>query len=200
MTERVDIMNQALTLLGEDPITSPADENARARVMSIHYEPCRDATLEAYEWSFAKRRFIPARSATPPAWGWQYRFELPSWCLRVIDVERDVRFSPGFYDQEVPRRNQAIHEQEGRFLLTDEEVLYCTGIESIKEEGRYSPLYRQALAANLAMMAALALTESNAKQERAATLFASLIAAAKTADSKQGSTRRLRSNRLIRSR
>ncbi len=81
MTERVDIANLALTLLGEEPITSLEDDLKRAKVLKLHYAPARDATLEAFEWSFARKRFKPAKLLDVPLWGYDYAFEIPARLL-----------------------------------------------------------------------------------------------------------------------
>lgn len=198
MSARIDIVNIALTMMGEAPITSLADDAPQALLMKTHYDIARDATLEAYEWSFAIRRFVPAQSVEAPEWGWSYAYPIPSDILRVLQVDRDQRAT--IYSSSDMRRNQIDHVIEGRDILTNEGAIYCTGIRRINDEGIYSNLFSHALAAKLAMLTVLALTESNAKFEEMAIVYAGAIKEASSRDGQQGTTRRLRNHSLRRAR
>ena len=69
----VNIANQALANLGEDPITAFTDPTKRARIVNEHYPTIRDATLQAHPWTFALQRTTllaytePAGTLTPGA-------------------------------------------------------------------------------------------------------------------------------------
>ena len=197
MSFRVDIGNIALSMLGAEPITSFEDDSPEAIALKIHYPIARDATLESAEWSFAIRRFTPPKSNTPPVWGFSSAFPIPSDILRVLQVDRD--FSTAFTTQrDEGRRNQIFHVIEGREILCDEEAIFCTGIRRVEDEGIYSNLFAQAFAAQLAILTAYMLTESNSKFQAVAAIYAGLIKQARARDGQQGSTRRLRSNWLRR--
>ena len=66
MSNRVDIANLSLTWMGANLITSLEDEAPEAQILKANYDLARDATLEAHEWSFAIKRFIPAKDPIPP--------------------------------------------------------------------------------------------------------------------------------------
>lgn len=187
MAERVDIANMALASLGEPPISSLEDESRPALLIKTFYEHARNATLESADWSFARRRFIPALLEEPPEWGWQYAYHIPSWCLTVVTVERGY----GEYRHGM-RRRPTDHTIEGRRILANEEPIYCRGIEDIQEEGRFSHLFSMALSQQLASLVALPLTESNSKRQAALESFRTYLAAAKNSDGMTGTSERIR--------
>ena len=196
MSARIDIVNIALTMLGAEPITSLEDEAPEARLMKVHYYIARDSTLEAHEWSFAIERFVPAKAAAAPAWGWAYQFPIPSNIIRVLTVERVSASQMVATNRHT--RHQVDHVVEGRNILATEGTIYCTGIRSIDDEGIYTNLFSTAFACRLAMMTCLAITESSTKFKEMAVMYAGAIREASSRDGQQGTTRRMRKDQLRR--
>ena len=191
MTERVDIANQALTWLGEELITSLDDDLDRARILKTNYENIRDAVLEAHEWSFAMKRWIPSPNTTGPDWGPTNAFPIPKDVIRVTGVFRDPYFSVTHEKEQVQwlvERNEVV---------CDEEVIYCRGIQRIEEEGRFSPLFVKAFAAHLAAVCAVAITASDNLQANMFGFYQNFINEAKSRDGLQGRSRRLRNRTLL---
>lgn len=186
-TERVDIANMALTLLGEQDITSLEDDHVRARVMKIHYVPARDSTLEAHEWSFAIKRFVPGAVDSEPLFGPAYAFEMPSDIIRVLTVA-----GRSDSDNPIGSDEQVDWQFERNRILCNESVIYCRGIQRITEEGRFSPLFVEALAAQLAAMSAMALTASKEIQQSMLQIYGFYLDRAKSRDGLQGRSRRIR--------
>ena len=197
MSARIDIVNYALSILGEKAIESLEDNLPQARVMKRFYYLARDAELEGAEWTFATKRFLPAASSTPPPWGWQYAFPIPSEIIRVIQVDRNWVTVSNFSASAL-ERDPVPHEVEGREILCDQDVIYCKGIRRIEDEGIYSPLFAEAFGARLAVLGALPLTESAKVQQLALTIYAGLIKDAKSRDGMQNSTRRIRNKSFSR--
>ena len=198
MSARIDIVNIALSMVGADSITSIEDDAPEAQLMKTNYYIARDATLEAYEWSFAIKRFIPAREEDAPTWGWAYAYPLPSDILRVLRVDRD--YPSQSLNRDRMYRNQVPFEVEQRKILTSESSIYCTGIRRIEDEGIYSNLFCHAFSAKLAMLTCYAITESNQKFKAMAAIYDGAIKEAKSRDGQQGTTRRMRSHWLRRAR
>ena len=189
MSVRIDIVNNALNLLGADSIVSIEDHAPEAQVMKNFYYIARDAVMEEAEWSFATKRFVPAKETAAPEWGWASAFTIPSNILRVTRVDRYD------FDQGVDRR-PAEYEVEGNLILCNEDEIFCKGIRRMEDEGGYSPLFAEAFGYKLAVKAALAITESNTKMQLMAGLYTESIAKAKARDGMQGTTRRFRSTTL----
>lgn len=198
MSIRIDVVNYALSLLGAEAITSIEDDAPEARVMRNFYYIARDSTLEEAEWTFAKKRFKPAESEIARVWGWSFAFPIPSDIIRVTRVDRNWIPLSNLSDNQY--RNPSQHEVEGRVIVTNDEEIFCTGIRKIEDEGIYSSLFTEAFATKLAMLACLAITESNTKLQIYAATYEKLLRTAKTRDGMQNTTRRYRNTVLSRSR
>lgn len=195
MTERVDIANLALSWLGEKDITSLEDDSESARQMRINYIAARDATLEAHDWSFAIKRFIPGENETPPEYGPANAFEIPADCLRVISVDR-FNADVGLYS-DILGNEQVEWVLENDQILTNEAAIYCRGVFRITQEGKFSPLFVHAFAAKLAMLCSLSLTASSDIHQKMVDLFDRLMKEAKTRDGLQGRSKRIRNRSLL---
>lgn len=207
MSVRIDVVNQALTMLGEEEITSIEDESDRARIMKTHYYAARDGALETHEWTFAIKRWRPVQEANDPLWGAAFRYLIPSDIIRVLAVEPDrgSNIPPGTHPfstipRSIGRRVQTDYLVEGGYIITDESSIVCRGIRSMEDEGAFSPLFVQAFAANLAMMTCYAFTESNVKFNAMSALYQLKIREAKTRDGLQGSNKRIRNRSLLNAR
>lgn len=168
--------------------------------MKINYTPARDATLEAHDWSFAIKRFVPAKLEESPIYGAANAFSVPSDILRVISCDRTATTLPSGFSSKINSDEQIDWVFEGRQIITDEEVIYARGIRRVEDEGIFSPLFVQAFAAKLAALTALNLTGSADIQENMLGLFGAFIREAKSRDGLQGRSRRIRNRTLIKSR
>lgn len=84
MASSVDISNLALGAIG-DPATvskiDPPEGSVHAEKCSKWYPIARDALLERFPWSFAKRRAALAEVLNPLN-NWLYAYALPNDCVR----------------------------------------------------------------------------------------------------------------------
>lgn len=204
MSVRIDIVQYALALIGESEINSIEDDSDKARTMKTFYYIARDATLEVAEWTFATRRFNPARSSIVPEWGWSFAYPIPSDILRVTEVDRDIIGQTVVTDTAL-RRNSIPHVVEyvngiGKAILCNEDPIFCRGVRRIEDEGIYSSLFVEAFAAKLAYLAALPITSSNQIQRAMLALHVGLVRDAKSRDAMQNTARRVRSDSLSRAR
>ncbi len=202
MSARIDIVNFALGFLGENAIESLEDDSDRARTMQAFYLIARNAVLEDANWTFATKRWQPAKLEEAPAFGWSNQFEIPTDIMRVTFVLRDIGSSSllpiPYYD--FPEETNAAHVIEGNKILTNDDPIFCMGVRTMEDEGGYSPLFTEAFAAKLAYLAALPIGSSIAKQNQALALHTGLIKSAKSRDGMQNTTRRLRTRVLQQSR
>ena len=87
MSSVVSICNQALWKVGAPAITSLEESTPQARACKQVYDSCRDSLLEVYPWRFALKRYsFGAPLSEAPEFEFDYKYELPSDCLRVFDV------------------------------------------------------------------------------------------------------------------
>ena len=146
--DKVGIWNIALALVAERRALSPDDTATGAQLCADHYDAARDAVLAARPWSFAISRLSIAAAGAAPTWGPTKAFDLPASVLRVLSV------TDGEYELDEWR-------VEGRQIVaTYDGPVKVRCVERIEDESRFSPGFVETLAAYLAHLVALPLTEN----------------------------------------
>lgn len=190
MAQEIDIINMALSLIGQKPITSILDpQTVTEQLCALQYPLLRDAVMEEVEWSFAIKRFVDDQpAAAEPEWGYPYKFPLSTETLRVLycsDKKDENIYNAGFH-----------WVVEDGFILADSAVIYYRAIQKIIDATKFSNLFVQALSARLAMELCIPITENAKLHASLASLYNSKIKAAGTMDNMQGKSTRLRVGRL----
>tara|TARA_R110000803_G_scaffold8066_3_gene25996 strand:+ start:3203 stop:3769 length:567 start_codon:yes stop_codon:yes gene_type:complete len=172
MASFVEITSNALRLLGDDPITSLTDDSERARLVNALYEEVRDEVTRAAKWNCALSRQVLASLTETPAFGWAYYHQLPSNCLRVIDVlTGDIR---------------TAHEIEGRKLMTNVSSVNLLYLKKITDPNDMDSLFVGAYTAKLAAELAVAVSGSRSLSEQMWQLYERKVREARTIDSQEG--------------
>jgi hypothetical protein len=176
MASEVEIVNFALTLLGESRIASMDDDVKPAREAKAVFTLTRDSLLSAYDWSFAKTRSqIPALSDAP-AFGYSLQYQLPSDCLRILFVGdhyagvdlTDYRSAP-----------TEEFELEDRKIITDMAApLNLRYVKRVTDTAQFAPNFVTSFSAKLAEQLAEPLTQSDTKRARAEKAFSTAISLA----------------------
>lgn len=183
MASFVEITSNALRLLGDDPITSLTEDSERARLVNALYEEVRDEVTRAAMWNCAKDRQVLASLATTPAFGWSFYHQLPSTCLRVVDVlSGDIRVE---------------HEIEGRKLMTDESSVNLIFLKKITDPNDMDSLFIGAYTAKLAAELAEPITGSRSLAEQMWQLYERKVREARTIDSQEGTVSNLDIQQLV---
>lgn len=153
---QTEIVNLALTRLGQDRVISITDDVEAARVMRSLWEFTRDTVLAGYPWKFAiKRTSLPAL-ADAPAYGWARQFTVPEECLRLVQVGDDYVFYTGMRE---------TFQLEGGVIMTDEAApLQLRYVQRVTNVGLWPVLFGRVVAMQLAIDACEKLTSSSAKQ------------------------------------
>lgn len=86
---KVKICNLALFKVNGSRITSFEDNSKEAELCNEFYDMAVENVLRSYIWNCAKNRRALSRLSETPAFGWEYQYQLPSDCLRVIAMEPD---------------------------------------------------------------------------------------------------------------
>ncbi|WP_137972000.1 hypothetical protein [Pseudomonas sp. F(2018)] len=88
MTTAVSICSNALLMLGAQTINSfnDAANLDRAKLCANLYPTVRNDLLRSHPWNCAIKRMLLAPDSTPPAFGYSQQFQLPTDCLRVLEV------------------------------------------------------------------------------------------------------------------
>lgn len=107
MTSVVNIINQALNMIGEQTQVSsidPSDGSPAANVAATLYQTKADALMRAAPWGFATKQvyLTPLRSVIssdgslsldPPPQPWQYEYGYPSDCIRARAILPRINYA-----------------------------------------------------------------------------------------------------------
>lgn len=171
-TSQVQVVNLALTKLGQDRVISISDDVEAARVIRSLWDLTVDVALADYPWKFATlRTTLPALADAPP-FGWSLQYLLPDSCLRLIQVSDDWVF----YTQDTPFFALEGGADGGQYILTNEAApLQVRYVQRVTNVGLWPPLFARSVAMMLAADASEKLTQSTTKGEKAVEEYALTI-------------------------
>lgn len=148
-TSKTSIGNRALSKLGQPRVSNVDTEDVKAaRVIREMWDHVRDAMLQSYSWNFAVKRATLAPADGEPEWGWDYHYTLPVDCLAIIEIKDDPDYTV----------------ENGKILTDEGDALYIRYIYKVTDVTKFSPLFCEALATQLAYEACEELTQSNTKK------------------------------------
>lgn len=169
----VSICSNALLMLGSQTINSFSDAANldRAKLCANLYPTVRDDILRAHPWNCAVRRVILAPSADTPPFGYDQQFQIPTDCLRVLEVsENGYQIDYLLEDRQIQANTTVL---ELRYIYRNE-------VESTWDAALVSLM-------TLAMSAALAypITQSAAKESAQEQKLQMAIRRAKAVDGQE---------------
>ena len=155
MISEVSICNQALTWLGQDPVTTLDGSLDTQKWMTANYEPLRDAVIESRMWRFAKVRAV-SETSEKDGWGIRYAHPIPNDWLQVFRVFKDI-------GQNYETKSRGW-QREGDYVLSQDAKVYMWGVQRVTDTGKFTLLFVQTLAARLAADGAIPLTQNRQLQ------------------------------------
>lgn len=165
MASQVQIANRALSKIGDARILALTDDSERARLISSLWDVVRDAELRARTWNFSVKRASLAALVSSPEFGFDYEYQLPTDCLRVLMVGE---YYPGPSMTDYRSFPEQAWQIEGRKILTDLSApLYIRYVAAISDTGSWDALFSETFACRLAVEVAERLTQSGQKRELA---------------------------------
>ena len=146
----------------------------------IHYDVAREFVLADHHWNFAKKRVLLADLGTPPT-NWAYRYDYPSDCLKMREIERITRKG-----LPVPFRVEDDGTDSGLCIVTDRDS--ATGIytRNVTNVSLFSPSFIAAFGWYLASELSPALTGDVKRQESILSVYNKYMASAQATDSDEG--------------
>lgn len=186
MTTEVSIANRALQILGADPIISLTENNKRARVLRVAFDPVRDAELQRRNWRFSIKRTTLAALADTPDSGFAYQYQVPTDYLRLLTGGDLIPLANLSDYVSTP---SALYAVEGDRILTDVGApLSIRYVARISDTSKFSASFAESLAARLAWECCDAITQSDSKQQLAERRYMIAMREARRANAFEGPT------------
>ena len=155
----VAIANLALTKIGDLRITSLSENTKPAREVNAVYTMLRDKLQRRFVWNFCKARVELAALSDAPAFGYNYQYQLPSDCLRVLQVGE---FFPPPSLADYVGGSSAEYAIEGRRILTnDDGPIYLRYLQRVEDPTQFDVTFDAAFAALIAMNVCDALAQGS---------------------------------------
>lgn len=179
MTASIDIINRALTKIGEYPVVDAADSGP-SQTMSAMWNVLRDAEMRKNRWGFTITRANVAADATAPAFGYSTRYQLPTDCLRLLMIG-DVLpgYDPTDYRNYTDSAEWAI---EGRYVLCNHtgemKMRYIARTEDVST---WDAMFCEVFACKLAWEACEKVTQNAQKRSMAVEEYRDALVAARRA-------------------
>lgn len=168
MASQTAICNQALIQVGHDTLAAVDTSTPKGRKLLAAWPIVLDALLAAHAWGFATKRVVLQQLATAPVWGYDYAYQLPSDCLRVLEVYPDSEF-----------------QIESGQILSDEDEMSIKYVCRVSQTGFFSPIFTLALADALAVQVCYGLEGSAQKRASLEKIAAESLARAIAKDSRE---------------
>ncbi len=149
---KIDLCSRALVKLGANSIASFNEATAEAKVCAQLYEPTVESLLASYPWRFALEKATLARLTSKPTADYQYAYQLPNNCVRVLSAGNGSK-SQGLKYKIV-----------GNMLHTNADQVIISYIAR-PDESVFPAFFSNALIAKLAAELCLPLTESTARTD-----------------------------------
>ena len=152
MSSYVAIANLAATTIGTAArLTTPGDDTTLGRAVASVWDMERQAALRDGAWNFAiKRESLPALTE-PPKHQFQTRYQLPSDCLRLIEI----------YEL----RREAWQLEGGAINADHTGPLKIRYLADITEPSAFDPLFAKAFALRVACQIGNRIAGSMFKEE-----------------------------------
>lgn len=100
MADKLQIYNQALLNVGQEPLVTLDDDVESRRILDIAWAGATEQALNEGDWNFAKKTVLLTASASPPSVGFAYAFDYPADWLRTVWISPDRRTGYGYTDYE----------------------------------------------------------------------------------------------------
>ena len=169
MASQVQIVNLSLVMISEETITAMSEDIKAARIATVVWDIARRETLRAHPWNFAVSRADLAQLSTAPAFEYTYQYQLPTDCLRAINL----------YD------TSSKWEVEGRKLLCDDGTVYLRYIADVTDTAQFDALFSGALARRLAAYLAFNLSNNRTLAAEMDKAFKEAVSLARLADAQE---------------
>lgn len=182
MASDIDIVNAALSKLGERRILNFADKSPAGRIAARTYPDLRDAMLREFPWNFATTRAALSASTEAPAFGFAFAYPLPADLLRLIEVSN--------VDEEKWRN-------ESGEIVTDKTAPLNIRYVARVLEGQMDATFREVLATRLALAWAESLSGTTSLTQELGVLYRNALQVARGTDGHEDQIQELEESSFI---
>lgn len=150
---KLAVVNAALMLNGAKKITSLTDNTKSARLANTMYEVARNEMFDLpIDFKFATTRTELSALSTAPACGYDYQYELPSGCRRVLAlVDEDGDKVEYKHRVELLVETSGSQEIERDVLLTDQSEVFIKYIRLRENVAKWPAWFARLVILNLAI-------------------------------------------------
>jgi hypothetical protein len=185
VTSSTGIANLALDLLSAGTVIDiESGTSATEALLKRWYDLSRRKLLREHPWNFAIKRAVLAASSTPPAFGYESAFPVPSDFLRLLHVTTDL-----VTDGDAILPTSAYQVEAGAILTTNtyssSASLNVVYVSDFKTVSLMDPLFVDLLAHEIALNVAYKVTENNSNIQRLGELYKRRAAIAKAIDGQE---------------
>lgn len=190
VTSETDLFNDALGMIGQNPIRMAGDGSVSSNRCNTFYTPLRKGLLRSHRWNFAERRIQLAQISTGPTFGYTYAYQLPADCLRVWEYNGAGVQTSGFIDYYgLGTRHIPMFKVEGKSLVSHDSQAFVVYSQDINNPSLWDALFYQVIVTWLASKLAASIpkndTKADALMKQAVNV---LLPMALAADGQEGST------------
>jgi hypothetical protein len=175
----INIYNDALMIMGLEPLTSTSDDSNRRYRLSLALSTgIVEELMEDLSWQFGQTTELLAYdSGIDPAWGYPYAFEKPSALHRIDGLYVDEH-------QQVPLRQ---YHDEGDYFYAGVTEIYLVYISTtfLTTPSNWPTYFKKLVAAKMAKDAAPSLRNEGADVENANKIFDERDSSSKSIDAMQ---------------
>ena len=188
MPSETDLLNDALSQIGEVSIGSISDGTTNADYCQALYPALLDSILRSHHWNFALTRVALSADVDTPVYEFAYQYTLPADCLKVVAYAGGDTSTVTMWYSEGYRAHPLPFKIEGRKLYSNDGVVYIQYLARKTNPAEWDALFYQVVATWLASKLAMAITKdakkSNALLQQAVTV---LLPMALAVDGQEGS-------------
>lgn len=181
---QVSICNSALIKCGSITISSIGQNTREARLLNSVWDKVRDELLRSHPWNFAIKRATLSPTATTPDFEYDYEYDLPNDCIRILDEEY----------------SDTDYVIEGRKILSNEATLSFRYIYRNEDVDTWDSSFAETMAWRLAQEISYALAPNSALQDRLEAGFKRSMSEARNVDGSEGILKGLMADEWIRAR
>lgn len=177
--DKVTICNMALSNVSSQSTIESIDEaSVEARVCKLWYNTARYSTLEAYNWSFARKSgVLTAHEVAAPSNRWQYRYQWPADCVMPRLIENPA----GIDADAVPFEVEDAGDDTSS-IVTDQDQATLLYTHNLETTSRFSTHFVLMHSVKLGTLINFEITGKTSVYDRLTRRFASLTIEAPATD------------------